>query len=49
VPFIFMTGYAARGDHGDPTIDPSLPVLAKPWSVDDLMLKVRETIGAVKR
>lgn len=46
VPVIFMSGYASRGgDTPEAQIAADLPILAKPWSVEQLLAKVRETIG----
>ena len=50
VPMIFMSGYASRGEGGEANdIDPGLAILPKPWSVEQLLAKVRETVGALKR
>ena len=49
VPMIFMTGFAARGDHGTASIDAGMPVLAKPWTVEQLVAKVKETMGTSQR
>jgi PAS domain S-box-containing protein len=46
VPVVFMSGYAARGETLDVAqIDPDTQILPKPWSVDQLVARVREAIG----
>ena len=46
VPVVFMSGYTSRG--GDielAELPPDMEILAKPWSVDQLIARVRETLG----
>jgi len=46
VPVVFMSGYAARGDTPETAqIDPGMVVLAKPWSVEQLLERVKAAIG----
>jgi len=46
VPVVFMSGYAARGDSPeDAHIEPGMTILAKPWTVDQLLARVREVVG----
>ncbi len=46
VPVVFMSGYAARGDTAESAqIEPGMPILAKPWSVDQLLACVREAVS----
>jgi PAS domain S-box-containing protein len=43
VPIVLTSGYTMREfDQAPP--DPSLPFLQKPWTVEELLLKVRETL-----
>jgi len=49
VPIIFTSGYAARETAEAERLDPTLPYLAKPWTVDDLLEKVREVLGGRPR
>jgi CheY-like chemotaxis protein len=43
---LFTSGYAPR-DMGDrATLDPQLPFLPKPWTVSDLLGKIREVLDA---
>jgi DNA-binding response OmpR family regulator len=45
VPFLLMSGYAA--DAGGITPVPTeLPVIEKPWTVEDLTTRIRELLGA---
>ena len=46
IPFLFMSGYAARGADSAEKLDPDLPVLHKPWSVADLLGRVRQMLDA---
>lgn len=46
VPFLFTSGYSA-GEIGEGgSIDPGLPFIAKPWTLDGLARKVREVLDA---
>jgi PAS domain S-box-containing protein len=46
VPMVFMSGFANRSDvPGHERIDPGLPVLTKPWTMEQLVALVRETLG----
>ena len=42
---IFMTGYMPGGGEARPPIDPSMPVLNKPFSRDALIRRVHEGLG----
>ena len=45
VPVVFMSGYA-RGDSPESgQMEPGMNVLAKPWSVEQLLQRVKEAIG----
>ena len=46
IPFLFMSGYAARDAGTAEKLDPELPVLHKPWSVADLLSRVRQLLDA---
>jgi signal transduction histidine kinase/CheY-like chemotaxis protein len=46
VPFLFMSGYAARGAGSTENLDLEAPVLHKPWSVADLLGRVRQVLDA---
>jgi PAS domain S-box-containing protein len=46
VPMVFMSGYASRGEGNEGTpMDASMVVLPKPWSVEQLVARVKEAIG----
>jgi CheY-like chemotaxis protein len=48
VPVLFMSGYAMRGESAESAqIDPSMEILPKPWSVDQLIARVRAAIGEI--
>ncbi len=44
VRFLFTSGYTARDFRDSGTLDPAIPFLAKPWTVDELLCKVRELL-----
>ncbi len=46
MPFLFMSGYAARDAGVAEKLEPDLPVLHKPWSVTDLLGRVRQMLDA---
>ncbi|MDB6050774.1 MAG: hypothetical protein JWR17_3520 [Pseudomonas sp.] len=48
LPVLFMTGYAGNPEVRAEFFDPGMDMLIKPFSVDDLALKVREMIGDKK-
>ncbi len=48
VPFLFMSGYAARDARAGEQLDVELPVLHKPWSVADLLNRVRQVLDATR-
>ncbi len=41
---LFTSGYAARGSQERGPIEQSAPFLAKPWTITELLLKVREVL-----
>jgi len=46
VPMVFMSGYTARGETPDMAqVEPGMHILPKPWSVEQLVARVREAIG----
>ena len=49
MPFLFMSGYAARDAGTAEKLDPDLPVLHKPWSVADLLGRVRQMLDQQHR
>jgi len=43
-PVLFMSGYPARTVQAETELDPSLPFLQKPWSVEELVRAVRAAL-----
>jgi two-component system, cell cycle sensor histidine kinase and response regulator CckA len=43
-PVLFMSGYPARTLHTSTELDPTLPFLQKPWTVEDLTRAVRQAL-----
>jgi FixJ family two-component response regulator len=43
---LFTSGYTARDMGERATLDPSLPFLPKPWTVTDLLRKIRDVLDA---
>ncbi|HXV85759.1 MAG TPA: ATP-binding protein, partial [Gemmatimonadales bacterium] len=43
--FIFTSGYAASDLPAEHGLDPRVPFLSKPWTMEELTLKVQEAIG----
>jgi CheY-like chemotaxis protein len=43
VPVVFTSGYTMRELDSAP-LDPAVPFLSKPWAMEELLLKVRETL-----
>ena len=41
---LFTSGYTARDSSDRAALDPSLPFLPKPWTITDLLRKVREVL-----
>ncbi|MBI4420921.1 MAG: PAS domain S-box protein [Gemmatimonadetes bacterium] len=41
VKFLFTSGYVGREGRGDLVLDPAVPFLPKPWTLEDLIAKVR--------
>lgn len=49
VPVVFMSGYAARGESQEVAqIDPEMEILPKPWSVEQLVARIREALGTAE-
>jgi two-component system cell cycle sensor histidine kinase/response regulator CckA len=48
VRFLFTSGYVGREGRADVTLDPSVPFLPKPWTVDELVSRVRNILDASK-
>ena len=46
MPFLFASGYSDGDRSGRAPLDPSLPLLFKPWTPNDLLNKVRELLDA---
>ncbi|MEX2529919.1 MAG: ATP-binding protein [Gemmatimonadota bacterium] len=46
---LFMSGYPARTVHRSTALDPTLPFLAKPWTVAELTRAVRDVLDASGR
>ena len=44
--FLLTSGYTAREVHDLMEVDPAIPFVAKPWTVVELLRKVRETLDA---
>jgi PAS domain S-box-containing protein len=44
--FIFMSGYAARDVRASIALDNSIPFLHKPWTVTELVVRVREVLDS---
>ncbi len=42
--FLFTSGYVGRESRTKMALDPAVPFLAKPWTVPDLILRVREIL-----
>jgi two-component system cell cycle sensor histidine kinase/response regulator CckA len=48
VQFLFTSGYVGREGRADVTLDPTVPFLPKPWTVDELVSRVRDILDARK-
>jgi len=46
VKFILASGYTGREETVRDELDPSLPILQKPWLLSQLLERVRETLDA---
>jgi hypothetical protein len=46
VRFVLTSGYAGREADERKTLDPSVPFMAKPWSLEDLLKQVRGTLDS---
>jgi len=44
VRILFTSGYTARDVQDTRDLDPGLPFLAKPWTIEDLLRRVREVL-----
>ena len=44
VPFLFASGYSDPEARGRSSLDPSTPLLRKPWTGPDLLVRVREML-----
>jgi PAS domain S-box-containing protein len=44
VPFLFASGYSDPRGRGTTTLDPSAPLLHKPWTGPDLLARIRELL-----
>jgi len=44
VPVLFTSGYTARDVQETAALDPGLPFLAKPWTIAELLRRVREVL-----
>jgi PAS domain S-box-containing protein len=44
VKVLFTSGYTARDIQENKALDPGLPFLSKPWTIDDLLKRVREIL-----
>lgn len=47
--FLFMTGYPARDARSSGAFDPSVPLLAKPWAIEELLRSVRDVLDGSER
>jgi len=46
MPVVFSSGYTARDIEEASALEPGLPFLNKPWSVQEILLRVREVLDA---
>ncbi len=46
IPFLFTSGYTARDVRESANLDPDAAFLHKPWTMSELLAKVRETLDA---
>jgi len=44
--FLFASGYSDPDGRGGVRLDPALPFLRKPWTANDLLVRVREVLDA---
>jgi CheY-like chemotaxis protein len=44
VPVIFTSGYTGQGQPPSLPIDPSVPFLPKPWTIDEMIQRVRDVL-----
>lgn len=45
-PVLFATGYSAQDVQATRAVDPGVPLLHKPWTMADLLLRVRQVLDA---
>ena len=46
MPVVFSSGYTARDIEEASALEPGLPFLNKPWSVQEILGRVREVLDA---
>ena len=46
VRVLFTSGYADRDIHGSGAMEPDLPLLTKPWTITELLKRVRQVLDA---
>jgi CheY-like chemotaxis protein len=46
VPFIYTSGYSSLDSREGSELDPTIPLLPKPWSASDLTRMVRSVLDA---
>jgi hypothetical protein len=44
VRFLLASGYIGRESGGQEVLDPSIPILHKPWALRDLLMRIRELL-----
>ncbi len=44
IRFMFMSGYGARDVRQSLALDPLTPFLQKPWTITELLVRVREVL-----
>ena len=49
VPVVFMSGYVSADMRESEQLDPTVPFLEKPWTVEELVRVVREFLGPVPK
>lgn len=48
LPFLFISGYTAREVTSKRGVDPTVPLLQKPWTIPDLASRIREILDGVE-
>jgi CheY-like chemotaxis protein len=46
VPFLVTTGYTGREAEGRAELDPDVPLIHKPWTLEELVRAVRDVLDA---